>query len=136
VYILINRIILGFGCGLATVLVPLYLAEIAPASMKKSLGIANQFFIVVGILTGQSLSLPLGEPKRWRWVFMVSVGLAVIQLIGSFLLPSHEDAEVGDEDRPLLPQETADEGESMSIRELFVSKDTAVRRGCKSIPIL
>lgn len=62
---------------------------------------------------------------------MVSVALAIIQLIGSFILPSHkEDGEV-DEGRPLLPQETADEGESMSIRELFVSKDTAVRRGCE-----
>lgn len=123
--------IIGFGCGLATVLVPLYLSEIAPASMKKSLGIANQFFIVIGILTGQSLSLPFSAPMIWRWVFAVAIGISVLQLLGSFLVKQEigvED-EVADEGRPLLPRDEAEA--PMSIKDLIVSKDPAVRRGCK-----
>jgi hypothetical protein len=47
---IIGRILIGLGCGLATVTVPLFLAEIAPPSIKKSLGILNQLFIVFGSL--------------------------------------------------------------------------------------
>jgi MFS family permease len=130
--------VIGFGCGLSTVLVPLYLSEIAPASMKKSLGIANQFFIVVGILIGQSLSLPLGQPMKWRWVFTVAMGIAVVQLVGSFFVPAksgseeREEEDETEEGRPLLPRDNEGEG-AMCIRELVMSKDSVVRRGCESL---
>lgn len=132
-----HSVIIGFGCGLATVLVPLYLSEIAPPSMKKSLGIANQFFIVVGILIGQSLSIPFSQPLRWRWVLLVAVGIAALQLGGSFLVgegrkTDEVEPRSGGEGRPLLPQaqEEATQ-EPLSISGLLASSDPAVKRGCE-----
>lgn len=46
----------------------------------------NQLFIVVGMLIGQSLALPFSHYGTWRWVFAVSVGMAILQLLGSWLV--------------------------------------------------
>lgn len=101
--------LIGIGSGLATVCVPLFLSEIAPPAIKRSLGIMNQLFIVFGMLIGQSLSFPFAKPLIWRWVFAVSSGLAVVQLAGSLLVrdPSKSDAIdaqiAGNEELPLIP---------------------------------
>jgi MFS family permease len=102
---IIGRILIGLGCGLATVTVPLFLAEIAPPSIKKSLGIMNQLFIVFGMLAGQSLSFPFSHEARWRYVFAVD-----------------------GEEEPLLGHEV----EPLSIKGLLTTNDSKIRRACKS----
>ncbi|KAK4688417.1 MFS transporter, ACS family, allantoate permease, partial [Tremellales sp. Uapishka_1] len=79
----LGRLIIGFGCGLSTVSVPLFLSELAPSTIKGFMGIMNQLSIVFGILLAQSLAFPFAHPGTWRWVMMVSAGIAVIQLLGS-----------------------------------------------------
>lgn len=123
---IIGRIMIGLGCGLATVTVPLFLAEIAPASMKKSLGIMNQLFIVFGMLAGQSLSFPFSHDHRWRFVFLVAVVIGAIQILGSFFITDGETAKDG-EDEPLLGEEV----ETMSIRDLLFTNDKRIRRACE-----
>ncbi|WVQ97572.1 hypothetical protein IAU59_004686 [Kwoniella sp. CBS 9459] len=130
------RILVGFGCGLATVSVPLFLAEIAPPSIKRSLGIMNQIFIVIGMLISQSLSFPFAKPYLWRYVLVVSVGLAILQLIGSLWIrePSgtsgHGEAGMGveDEEAPLI-REDDEVQKPLTIKELLLSKDSQVSRG-------
>lgn len=124
---IIGRIMIGFGCGLATVTVPLFLAEIAPPSIKKSLGIMNQLFIVFGMLAGQSLSFPFSHSHRWRYVFLVAVIIGAIQILGSFVIKDGEQAKDG-EDVPLLGEEV----EPMSIKELLFTNDKKIRRACES----
>jgi MFS family permease len=110
-----RSVITGLGCGLATVTCPLFIAEIAPASMKKAMGISNQLFIVLGMLLGQSLSFPFAHPYRWRWVLVASISLATLQLAGSVFVrqePEHksDEARGGDEETPLLSDgESTDE---------------------------
>jgi MFS family permease len=123
---MIGRILIGLGCGLATVTVPLFLAEIAPPSIKKSLGILNQLFIVFGMLAGQSLSFPFSHGNRWRYVFMVAVIIGVVQLLGSFFIKDGEK-EKDDEEEPLLGQQV----EPLSIKDLLTTKDKKIRRACK-----
>ncbi|OCF33909.1 hypothetical protein I316_04251 [Kwoniella heveanensis BCC8398] len=128
------RILVGFGCGLATVSVPLFLAEIAPPSIKRSLGIMNQIFIVIGMLASQSLSFPFAKPYIWRYVLVVSVGLAVLQLIGSLWVrePSAKsESQAGrpnDEEAPLISGD-AEVQNPLTIKELLLSKDPQVSRG-------
>lgn len=124
---IIGRILIGLGCGLATVTVPLFLAEIAPPSIKKSLGIMNQLFIVFGMLTGQSLSFPFSHGHRWRYVFLVAVVIGVVQLLGSFLVQDGEKVKEG-EDEPLLGEAPA---EPLSIKGLLSTNDTKIRRACE-----
>jgi MFS family permease len=54
------RTLVGLGCGISTTTVPLVLATVAPAHIRRSVGLLNQLFIVAGVLLGQALSFPLG----------------------------------------------------------------------------
>jgi hypothetical protein len=47
----LGRLAIGVGCGGATVVVPMYLGEIAPANLRGSLGTMNQFAMVSGCNT-------------------------------------------------------------------------------------
>lgn len=92
----------------------------------------NQLFIVIGMLLGQSLSIPLTQYGKWRYVFAVSSGLAVLQVLGSFSISAKEVKKetraVGGEEQPLL-EGNEDTSEVMSIKDLFTSKDKVIRRG-------
>ncbi|RSH92765.1 hypothetical protein EHS25_008211 [Saitozyma podzolica] len=128
---LIGRVITGLGCGLATVTCPLFIAEIAPVSMKKALGISNQLFIVIGMLLAQSLSFPFAHPYRWRWVLVASIALATLQLVGSAFVRQDQEhspgeARGGDEETPLLSDA---QEKPLSIGQLLTTTDPAVRRG-------
>ena len=79
----LNRFIVGIGCGLATVIVPTYLAEIAPPERKGSIGVLNQLGIVTGVFIGQASSLALASPKLWRFVMTISAVVAAIQIFSS-----------------------------------------------------
>jgi hypothetical protein len=84
--ILIGRTIIGIGCGINTVLVPIYLSHISPIQIRGSVGVMNQLAIVIGIFTAQLISLPLSTPFIWRWIFIISVALSTLQLISAPLV--------------------------------------------------
>jgi MFS family permease len=67
----IGRLVIGFSCGLASGLVPMYLTEISPINLRGSLGSSNQLLITTGILVSQVLGLPylLGNKDRWPYIF-------------------------------------------------------------------
>ena len=46
--LLIGRIIVGFGIGIAAMAVPMYIAELAPADMRGRLVVVNNMFITGG----------------------------------------------------------------------------------------
>ena len=46
--LLIGRIIVGFGIGIAAMAVPMYIAELAPAEMRGRLVVVNNMFITGG----------------------------------------------------------------------------------------
>jgi MFS family permease len=107
---IVGRILVGYGCGLSIAVVPLYLAELPPKSLRSALGTLTQLFIVAGIGLGQALSFFWDEPMLWRNVFLLAGVVAVVQFLGSFFMgrtasPKHgangESAEV----HPLLPCE-------------------------------
>jgi MFS family permease len=43
----------GLTAGLNTVLVPIYLSEIAPVSLRGGVGVLNQLAVTLGIFIGQ-----------------------------------------------------------------------------------
>jgi SP family facilitated glucose transporter-like MFS transporter 3 len=76
-----GRLLIGIGCGGATVVVPMYLGEIAPANLRGSLGTMNQFSMVVGILVANLLGKPLGGFESWRYLLGLCLFPALIQTI-------------------------------------------------------
>lgn len=127
---LVLSVFVGIGCGLSTVTVPVFVAQLAPPSMKRSLGISNQISIVIGMLAAQSLSFPFAHPDRWRFVFIAPAMLALIQLAGSLLVnnPVVESQEAPEIEALL---ETSQEAETLTIKDLFLSREPDVIKGCE-----
>lgn len=67
----IARLVAGSAIGIASMLVPLYIAEISPENIRGRLVSLNQLAIMLGILfsylTGWALSFAGNE--SWRWMF-------------------------------------------------------------------
>lgn len=78
----IGRLIGGLAIGLASVLTPVYIAEVSPARSRGRLVSMNQLAIVIGILAAYVVSwllAGLGE-NSWRWM----LGVAAIPAVGFF----------------------------------------------------
>jgi SP family arabinose:H+ symporter-like MFS transporter len=65
------RLVGGLAIGVASVLAPLYIAEISPAAIRGRLVALNQMAIVTGILLAYFVNwlLSAGGPSSWRFMF-------------------------------------------------------------------
>jgi MFS transporter, SP family, xylose:H+ symportor len=89
------RIIGGIGVGMASMLSPMYIAEVAPANIRGKLVSWNQFAIIFGMLivyfVNYSISLQ-GDDSwlhtiGWRWMFASETIPAIIFFILLFFVP-------------------------------------------------
>ncbi|MFT0846840.1 sugar porter family MFS transporter [Actinomycetaceae bacterium L2_0104] len=93
------RIVGGFGVGLASVIGPAYIAEIAPTRMRGFLTSFQQFAIGIGVTLSMvanaslaSVSGGANEPlwfgvATWRWMLFAMVVPALVMLIAALKLP-------------------------------------------------
>lgn len=83
------RIAGGFAIGAASVLAPLYIAEVSPARIRGRLVSLNQMAIVSGILLAYLANwlLAFTGPSSWRWMFAVAAVPATAFLIGLLFVP-------------------------------------------------
>ncbi|MEU4363724.1 sugar porter family MFS transporter [Promicromonospora sp. NPDC023987] len=93
------RFMAGVGIGIASVIAPAYIAEIAPAAMRGRLGSLQQLAITVGIfaalLSDQILADSAGGAanelwlgwEAWRWMFLVAVVPAAVYGILALRIP-------------------------------------------------
>lgn len=80
----------GLGVGAASVLSPMYIAEIAPASIRGKLVTMNQLAIILGILLATIVSYYFGDPNNvesWRWMFGAAFVPAFIFFVLLFIIP-------------------------------------------------
>jgi SP family sugar:H+ symporter-like MFS transporter len=93
------RFIAGMAIGGASVLAPMYIAEVAPAHMRGRLASLQQMAIVVGLFSafvsnailarvagGASAMFWFGA-QTWRWMFWMEAMPAVAFLLGSMTIP-------------------------------------------------
>ncbi|WP_051899107.1 sugar porter family MFS transporter [Sciscionella sediminilitoris] len=81
------RVVLGLGVGSASVIVPMYIAEIAPARIRGSLTSLNQLLIAVGILLSYIVNYLLAPAQAWRWMIGLAGLPAVVLFIGMLFMP-------------------------------------------------
>jgi SP family sugar:H+ symporter-like MFS transporter len=93
------RFMAGVGIGIASVIAPAYIAEIAPASMRGRLGSLQQLAITVGIFAALLSDQLLAESadgaanvlwlgwEAWRWMFLVAVVPAAVYGILALRIP-------------------------------------------------
>src|SRR5210317_1400508 len=92
---IIYRIVGGVGVGLASMLSPMYIAEIAPSSIRGKLVSWNQFAIIFGMLIVYfvNYSIARGQAAEWlvdtgwRWMLASETIPAVLFLILLFFVP-------------------------------------------------
>lgn len=85
----VARFLGGVAIGAASVLAPLYIAEVAPARMRGRLVSLNQMAIVTGILLAYFTNwvLSFQGDQSWRWMFAVAAAPALFFLIALFFVP-------------------------------------------------
>lgn len=86
---IIMRFFAGIGVGMASMLSPMYIAEISPASIRGRNVAINQLTIVIGILVTNLCNYFLADqgPDAWRWMFGLGVVPSVLFFIGVIFLP-------------------------------------------------
>jgi SP family xylose:H+ symportor-like MFS transporter len=91
----IFRIIGGIGVGIASMISPMYIAEIAPANVRGKLVSFNQFAIIFGMLLIYFVNYFIARQgdeqwlltEGWRWMFFSGVIPAGIFFILLFFVP-------------------------------------------------
>ncbi|RWZ68367.1 MFS transporter [Labedella populi] len=97
--LIVWRIVGGVGIGIASVVAPAYIAEIAPRQIRGGLGSLQQLAITLGIfaalLSDALLATIAGgasEPllwglEAWRWMFLVGVVPAAVYGVLAYTMP-------------------------------------------------
>ncbi|KAF5194449.1 Sugar transporter erd6-like [Thalictrum thalictroides] len=82
-FLYMGRLLEGFGVGVISYTVPVYIAEIAPPSMRGSLGSVNQLSVTIGIF----LAYFLGLIFPWRVLAVLGILPCAILIPGLFFIP-------------------------------------------------
>lgn len=124
----IYRIIGGIGVGLASMISPMYIAEIAPANTRGKLVSFNQFAIIFGMLVIYFVNYFIAKQGNeqwlitdgWRWMFFSGAIPAGIFIILLFFIPETPRYLVlkGQEDKALkVLDKIAGEKQALAILE-------------------
>ena len=85
--LLVGRFISGFAIGLASVAVPLYIAEMAPCDKRGVYVSLNQLMITLGVLVAYIVCYLYAVRQEWREMFAFGFVPLSIQFIGLFFVP-------------------------------------------------
>jgi sugar porter (SP) family MFS transporter len=128
------RFVLGLAVGSAALVVPLYLAEIAPTEVRGAVASLNQMMIVVGILAAFVVNAILASSGNWRLMLGLAAVPSLVLLAGMLFMPETPRylVHAGDEDeaRQVLEDLPADEriDERIDeIRDVEQEEDTGLR---------
>ena len=140
---IIARLVGGLSVGFASVLSPMYVAEVSPPEKRGMLVSVYQLAIVTGILVSYFINYTLlNVENNWRWMFASGVAPSVVFFVGLFFIPESPRwlYKAGRKDESMsvltkiLGQELAkkemaeiadslkEASKSLSIKELFSSK--------------
>ena len=94
-WFLVARFIGGIAIGIASGLSPMYIAEVAPTSIRGKLVTLNQLTIVIGILAAQIVNWRIAGTHAeswnvelgWRWMFWATAIPAAAFLVLAFFIP-------------------------------------------------
>jgi len=120
------RFVGGVAIGVASMLAPLYIAEVSPARIRGRLVSLNQMAIVTGILLAYLVNwvLSFSGASSWRWMFAAAIVPSLGLFVGVFFVPESprwlmEQARESDARAVLARVEGAAraEGQLVQIRE-------------------
>ncbi len=88
-FFIASRFAAGIGVGMASMLSPMYIAEISPAHLRGRMVAINQLTIVLGILITNLVNYTLRNTgdDSWRWMFGLGAVPAGLFFLGALFLP-------------------------------------------------
>ncbi|MFF0463793.1 sugar porter family MFS transporter [Streptomyces mexicanus] len=111
--LILFRFVLGVGVGIASVVVPLYLTELAPKHIRGGLASLMQLLVTVGIFLAYVVDYLLHDYEAWRWMIGLGVVPAAVLALGITVQPESPRWLVGkgrgDEARRVLAQLRGDD---------------------------
>ncbi|MBN2272701.1 MAG: sugar porter family MFS transporter [Bacteroidales bacterium] len=86
---IVARFFAGIGVGMASMLSPMYIAEISPPEVRGRLVTINQLTIVLGQVVTHFENFQLRDtgPDAWRWMFGLGMIPSLLFLTGLFFVP-------------------------------------------------
>uniref|UniRef100_A0A0C9S1J1 TSA: Wollemia nobilis Ref_Wollemi_Transcript_25293_2087 transcribed RNA sequence n=1 Tax=Wollemia nobilis TaxID=56998 RepID=A0A0C9S1J1_9CONI len=82
-FLYFGRLLTGFGVGVISFTVPVYIAEIAPKHLRGSLGTVTQLSVTIGILLAYFFGLLLD----WRSLAIAGIAPCALLILGIFFIP-------------------------------------------------
>lgn len=88
-FFIFSRFCAGIGVGMASMLAPMYIAEVSPPQVRGRLVSIYQLTIVLGILITSVVNYSLRNHgvDAWRWMFGMGIIPSVIFFTGVYFLP-------------------------------------------------
>ncbi|MCQ4083636.1 sugar porter family MFS transporter [Streptomyces sp. RB6PN25] len=85
--LIVFRFTIGIGVGIASVVVPLYLTELAPKQARGGLASLMQLLVTVGIFLAYVVDYLFSHAGAWRWMIGIGAVPATILAIGIITQP-------------------------------------------------
>lgn len=79
----LGRLLTGYGIGLLSYVVPIYIAEITPKNLRGGFTTVNQLMICGGV----SFAWVLGTFIEWHTLAVIGAAPCIIQLLGLLIIP-------------------------------------------------
>lgn len=84
---LIGRFLIGVSVGIASILTPLYIAELAPSRIRGALVTLNQLAMEIGVATAYCVDYFFAKSSNWRAMFISGAVPSVVFLVALGFLP-------------------------------------------------
>ncbi|KAK8664555.1 hypothetical protein V6N13_084339 [Hibiscus sabdariffa] len=86
--LIVGRVFVGLGVGMASMTSPLYISEASPAKIRGALVSTNGFLITGGQFLSYLINLAFTKaPGTWRWMLGIAGLPALVQFVLMLLLP-------------------------------------------------
>ena len=151
-FLVVARMIGGFGVGAALIIAPMYIAEISPPQMRGRMVSFNQLNIVIGISVAfftNYLILQLGQsdaawaqtlqfgPYNWRWMLGLETLPAVLYFFCLFIVPESPRWLIMNgreqEARPIMIRASGEQEAQQELQEIKRSISTEKKK--EKIPL-
>ncbi|XP_019094170.1 PREDICTED: sugar transporter ERD6-like 5 isoform X2 [Camelina sativa] len=83
VWLDVGRFLVGYGMGVLSFVIPVYIAEITPKELRGGFTTVHQLMICLGV----SVTYLLGSFIGWRILALIGIIPCVVQMIGLFIVP-------------------------------------------------
>ncbi|WP_243792790.1 sugar porter family MFS transporter [Saccharopolyspora gloriosae] len=82
--LIVARVVLGVAIGASSLVVPTYIAEIAPPALRGRLVSMNQLMITIGIFVSYLVGYAFADSGGWRWMLGLAAVPSLLMLAGLF----------------------------------------------------